>query len=136
MNLNKTIANFIIKKVKPKIDKFNHSSNLKFSFKSKKKNIIDPVTKLDKKIDREILRLIKKKFPDHSCYSEENRKKNFKKHLNWIIDPVDGTKSLILGLPTWSNLIGFNIGNEPKVGSQISRSSKCIIILMEIIHSK
>ena len=116
MTSNKAITNFIINRIRPKIDRFNHFADTKLSFKSKSKNAVDPVTSIDVKIDREVTKLIKDKFPSHLISSEENKKTKDTKNFNSIIDPVDGTKSLILGLPTWSNLIGYYVKNKPKIG--------------------
>ena len=57
-----------------------------------------------------------KNYPNSSFVGEETKKKINNSILTWVIDPIDGTKNLILGSPVWSNLIGLIINNEPKYG--------------------
>lgn len=82
------------------------------SFNSKKKNQVDPVTKFDIKIERIIRNEINKKFLNHSIFGEELKDQKNNNAYKWYIDPIDGTKSLILGLPNWSNLIGLYYKKE------------------------
>jgi len=107
-NLNNKYLIFLINKIKKAIDKLNiknHSLKPKFSSKSKFK--FDPVTSLDKKIEKLVRKIISDNFPDHSIVGEEFDTKLKKSQYTWIIDPLDGTKNYILGIPTWSNLIGL-----------------------------
>ena len=50
---------------------------------------------------------IQKYFPEHNIVGEEQKDKITNSEYTWFIDPIDGTKSMIMGLPTWSNLIGL-----------------------------
>ncbi|WP_440644049.1 inositol monophosphatase family protein [Candidatus Pelagibacter sp. HIMB123] len=85
-------------------------------YKSKKKNEIDPVTKQDIKIEKFLRKSISKLYPNHSILGEEfKEKKKFSKYT-WILDPIDGTKNMIMGLPSWSNLIGLYKENIPLMG--------------------
>ena len=68
---------------------------------------VDPVTKLDLKTEKIIRTKINNYFPDHNIIGEELDKKLKNSKYTWFIDPIDGTKSMIMGLPTWSNLIGL-----------------------------
>jgi myo-inositol-1(or 4)-monophosphatase len=77
-------------------------------YKSKNKTKINPVTLYDLKIEKLIIKKIKKIFPSHSILGEETGLKSSKNsEYTWIIDPIDGTKNLILGIPLWGNLIGL-----------------------------
>lgn len=105
---------FILKELLPQVNKINLNIKNHQKYFSKNKKQIDPVTKYDQLIEKKIRYLISKKFPDHSIFGEEERpliKKN--SDYKWIIDPIDGTKALILGQPTWSNLIGLYYKNKP-----------------------
>ena len=82
-----------------------NKNQLKFS--SKKNFQIDPVTKLDFETEKIIRNEIKKNFPNTSIIGEEYGNKISKSDYIWYIDPIDGTKSLIMGLPTWSILISL-----------------------------
>ena len=79
----------------------------KLNFKSKKKLLIDPVTKMDIEMEKIIRTFINKNFSKHNIIGEELKNQNFNSNYTWVVDPIDGTKNLILNLPTWSNLIGL-----------------------------
>ena len=83
--------------------------------KSRGKNF-DPVTKADRAFEKFIRSKIKKKFPTHEIIGEEYGHKKTKSDFTWVIDPIDGTRSFIVGNPTWSNLIGLNYKGNPVVG--------------------
>ena len=68
----------------------------------------DPVTKADRAFEKFIRLRIKKKFPKHNIIGEEFGSKKTKSDFTWVIDPIDGTRSVIIGNPTWSNLFGLN----------------------------
>ena len=76
----------------------------------------DPVTSTDKAFERFIRNEIKKKFPDHQIIGEEFGYKKTKSNFSWVIDPIDGTRSFVIGNPTWSNLISLNYNNVPVIG--------------------
>jgi len=76
----------------------------------------DPVTKADRAFEKFIRSKIKKKFPNHEIIGEELGYKKTKSDFTWVIDPIDGTRSFIVGNPTWSNLIGLNYKGNPTVG--------------------
>ena len=84
---------------------FNKKINRQY--RTKKDFQVDPVTKLDIQSENIIRKKIKKYFPDHNIVGEEIKSKITKSEYTWYIDPIDGTKSMIMGLPTWSNLIGL-----------------------------
>ena len=65
----------------------------------------DPVTTSDKAFEKYIRSKIKEKFPKHEIIGEEFGYKKSKSDFTWIIDPIDGTRSFVIGNPTWSNLI-------------------------------
>ena len=76
----------------------------------------DPVTSSDKAFEKFIRLKIAKKFPNHQVIGEEFGYKKTKSEFTWVIDPIDGTRSFIIGNPTWSNLIGLNYKGNPVVG--------------------
>jgi len=89
--------------------------NFKVSNKLKGKGY-DPVTTSDKAFEKFIRLKIKKKFPNHQVIGEEFGHKKTKSDFTWIIDPIDGTRSFVIGNPTWSNLISLNYKNNPILG--------------------
>ena len=76
----------------------------------------DPVTNADRAFELFINREIKKKFPDHQIIGEEFGHKKTRSDFSWIIDPIDGTRSFVIGNPTWSNLISLNYKGNPVLG--------------------
>tara|TARA_Y100000816_G_C26060428_1_gene556797 strand:+ start:573 stop:1388 length:816 start_codon:yes stop_codon:yes gene_type:complete len=79
----------------------------KFKITNKIKSGFDPVTQADIKIQKKLNRMILKKYPDHSIFGEEESfLKNAK--YEWCIDPIDGTKSFIQGVPLWGTLISLS----------------------------
>ena len=82
-----------------------------------KKGPRDFVTNSDLKAEKIIIEELKKARPNFSLISEESGKENNKDIKNtWIIDPIDGTKSFVIGNPTWSNLISVNYKGNPIFG--------------------
>jgi myo-inositol-1(or 4)-monophosphatase len=76
----------------------------------------DPVTTSDKAFEKFIRLKIKKKFPSHQVIGEEFGHMKSTSDYTWVIDPIDGTRSFVIGNPTWSNLIALNYKGNPVVG--------------------
>jgi histidinol phosphatase-like enzyme (inositol monophosphatase family) len=100
------------------LSKFYFSKlNKKFKVSNKIKGIgYDPVTTSDKAFERFIRLRIKKKFPNHQIIGEEFGHKKSTSDYTWVIDPIDGTRSFVIGNPSWSNLIALNFKGTPVVG--------------------
>ena len=101
-----------------KLTKFYYSKLDKpFKVINKKKGKgYDPVTYADKAFEKFIRLEIKKKFPTHQIIGEELGYEKTDSDFSWIIDPIDGTRSFVIGNPTWSNLISLNYKNSPILG--------------------
>ena len=106
-SLPKKINKLYFKKLKGKF---------KLKNKSKKKNGFDPVTNIDGALELFLRKEITKKFPKDGVIGEELKTKKTKNDFTWVIDPIDGTRSFIIGSPTWSNLISINYKNIPIFG--------------------
>lgn len=76
----------------------------------------DPVTEGDRAGERIMRAMIEARYPDHGIHGEEYGKKPSRSGLTWVLDPVDGTRAFISGMPTWATLIGLNFEGKPKVG--------------------
>ena len=76
----------------------------------------DPVTKADRVFEKFIRSRIQKKFPKHNIIGEEFGHKKSKSDYLWVIDPIDGTRSFVIGNPTCSNLVSLNYKGNPVVG--------------------
>ena len=107
-----------IENLAKKLTKFYHSKlNKPFKVSNKLKGKgYDPVTSADKAFEKFIRKEIKKKFPNHQIIGEEYGHKKTKSDYSWVIDPIDGTRSFVIGNPTWSNLISLNYKGYPVVG--------------------
>ena len=105
----KLYANFmnILAKDLTKYYYFKLNKTFKISNKLKGKGY-DPVTTSDKAFEKFIRLKIKKKFPTHQVVGEEFGHKKTSSDFTWVIDPIDGTRSYVIGNPTWSNLISLN----------------------------
>ncbi|MEZ5972690.1 MAG: histidinol-phosphatase [Hyphomonadaceae bacterium] len=76
----------------------------------------DPVTETDQAAERAMLALIESEFPDHGVLGEEYGERPSKSGYQWILDPIDGTRAFISGLPTWGVLIGLYHEGRPLIG--------------------
>ena len=76
----------------------------------------DPVTEGDRAAERTIRSLIESKFPTHGIIGEEYGTKSGSSAYTWILDPIDGTRSFVIGMPTWATLIGLYRDGKPLLG--------------------
>ncbi|MFO1413639.1 MAG: histidinol-phosphatase [Burkholderiales bacterium] len=76
----------------------------------------DPVTVADRAAEDVIRHAVKATFPDHGLHGEERGKEAGTSPLTWVIDPIDGTKSFILGQHHWATLLALHDGTAPVVG--------------------
>ncbi|MGO4572447.1 histidinol-phosphatase [Microvirga sp. 2TAF3] len=75
-----------------------------------------PVTIADREIELAIRQAIRDSFPDHGLFGEEHGLDKADAERIWVIDPIDGTKSFITGMPTFGTLIAYLEGGVPRVG--------------------
>jgi histidinol-phosphatase len=73
-----------------------------------------PVTVADQEAEELIIATIKRAFPSHTFYGEEGGKIDLSNHrgFTWIIDPIDGTKNYIRGLPLFATQLALLHDNE------------------------
>ena len=110
-------ANFLNKLAKDLTIFYYSKLNRTFKVSNKLKGKgYDPVTTSDKAFEKFIRSKIKNKFPDHQIVGEEFGHKKTKSDFTWVIDPIDGTRSFVIGNPTWSNLISLNYKGNPILG--------------------
>src|SRR5271170_7621265 len=77
----------------------------------------DPVTEADKGAERAIRQLISQSFPHHGVIGEEYGEDRPDAEFVWVLDPIDGTRAFVAGLPVWTTLIGLRHQGEPVLGS-------------------
>src|SRR6185312_3609788 len=66
-----------------------------------------PVTAADRACEKLIVDLLAKEFPDDGVLGEEGANRETRNGRKWIIDPIDGTKDFVRGIPLWAVLIGL-----------------------------
>jgi myo-inositol-1(or 4)-monophosphatase len=76
----------------------------------------DPVTEADRAAEVAMRRLIAQTFPAHGVIGEEYGVERGGAEYVWVLDPIDGTKAFISGLPTWGTLIGLTHRGRPVYG--------------------
>ena len=76
----------------------------------------DPVTEADRAAERAMRALIEETYPDHGIEGEEYGVKSSGSGWSWVLDPVDGTRAFIAGLPLWGTLIGLTFEERPVIG--------------------
>lgn len=76
----------------------------------------DPVTIADKAAETVMRRLIKERYPQHGILGEEHGYEAGDVNLTWVLDPIDGTRAFITGLPLWGILIALFDGRQAVLG--------------------
>lgn len=76
----------------------------------------DPVTEADKAAEAVMRRLIAERLPEHGIVGEEYGNEREGADLVWVLDPIDGTKAFVSGLPLWGTLIGLLEGGRARRG--------------------
>jgi histidinol phosphatase-like enzyme (inositol monophosphatase family) len=76
----------------------------------------DPVTDADREAERAMRALIEAEYPDHGIAGEEFPDRSARGRYCWSLDPVDGTRSFICGLPNWVTLIALLEDGAPVLG--------------------
>jgi histidinol-phosphatase len=75
-----------------------------------------PVTEADKSVEQALRELLAAQRPDDGVIGEEFPNTNEAANRTWIIDPIDGTKNYVRGVPVWATLISLAIDGKPQVG--------------------
>src|SRR5690349_6362709 len=75
-----------------------------------------PVSEADFAADRAIVAVLHEAFPDDAILTEESGATAGASGRRWIVDPIDGTRPFLRGIPDWSNLIALEAGGEIVVG--------------------
>ncbi len=77
----------------------------------------DPVTLADRGAEAEIRRRIADRYPQHGVIGEELGEDRPDAEFVWVLDPIDGTRAFVAGLPVWTTLIGLRFEGAPVLGS-------------------
>ena len=76
----------------------------------------DPVTTADRAIESVLRKMIRERYPDHGIVAEEEGSDRPESRFTWFIDPIDGTRSFMMGSPLWGTLVGVTEEGKPIFG--------------------
>ena len=76
----------------------------------------DPVTDADRDAEERLRYLILEDFPDDAIEGEEFDDHPGTSGFVWTLDPIDGTRAFVAGVPVWSTLIAVSEGKAPRLG--------------------
>ncbi|ADM09844.1 putative monophosphatase protein [Parvularcula bermudensis HTCC2503] len=77
----------------------------------------DPVTEADRAAERALRREIARQFPSHGILGEEEGETVGEDAIRWVLDPVDGTRAFMSGIPVFTTLIGLEVEGHPYAGA-------------------
>lgn len=80
------------------------------------RGVYDPVTEGDRAAERAIRALLAETRPEDGILGEEEAAVASRSGATWVIDPIDGTRAFITGLPTWGTLIALDDGSRGILG--------------------
>jgi inositol-phosphate phosphatase/L-galactose 1-phosphate phosphatase/histidinol-phosphatase len=111
----------------------NASSDIVRSYYGKKidfevKEDASPVTSADKEVERALRALIRSTYPDHGIIGEEFEDVNADARYTWVLDPIDGTKSFMIGRPIFGTLISL-LSRNPELKGTDAESTPIIGVL-------
>lgn len=85
--------------------------------RAEKKPDRSPVTEADRAVEQHLSQFIAKRFPSAKFFGEETGgRENVTQGLRFVVDPIDGTRAFMRGMPTWSILVGVEYAGEPVAG--------------------
>ncbi len=97
----------------PIVQKHFFSQELEVEHKSDR----TPVTEADRGAEAAMRKLINERFPTHGIVAEEYGNEGDDAEWKWVLDPIDGTKSFIHGVPLFGTLIGLLYQGQPVLGA-------------------
>ena len=104
----------LVREVRAAGDKANALFGQPIAIKTKPDN--SPVTEADEKVEAHIVNHLKSAFPKASFLGEETGEYEGDSGVRFVLDPIDGTRAFMRGLPTWSVLLGMEFEGEPVIG--------------------
>lgn len=104
-------AKFIVEQASNQLQKLQRSAHI-----IKQKDEVDIATNADTASEELIIDFIHEKHPTHGYYSEEKGSKKGASKFTWVIDPLDGTKEYLMGLPDFGCLVAIEHKGQIIVG--------------------
>ncbi len=86
-----------------------------------------PVTAADKACEKMIVERVAREFPEDGILGEEGANKESHNGRKWIVDPIDGTRDFVRGIPLWAVLIGFEQNGEVVAGAAHSPGQQLLL---------
>lgn len=86
--------------------------SLKIEFKQDE----SPVTVADRETESLLFEMIRRRYPDHGLIGEEQGQYGENRDFCWVIDPIDGTKSFVSGVPLYTVLVALLYRGQPVLG--------------------
>lgn len=87
-----------------------------YAVENKLADAFDPVTDADRAVEKNLRNALEQRFPEHNILGEEFGVTDRQSPYCWVIDPIDGTRSFISGMPVWGVLLGLLLDGEPVLG--------------------
>jgi histidinol-phosphatase len=85
--------------------------------RAEKKPDRSPVTEADRAVESHLASFVRARFPSATFFGEEHGGDRERTDgLRFVVDPIDGTRAFLRGLPTWSILVGLELAGEPVAG--------------------
>ena len=94
------------------------NKTFKIRYKDKVQHAGTIVTEADVAAEKEVIKAIRKRYPNHSIVGEESGGTEGKGYC-WFIDPVDGTGNFSRGLPIWGTMVGVAFNSKPVAGAMV-----------------
>src|SRR3990172_5832337 len=86
-------------------------------FESETKADLSPVTTADRANEELICRRLEEAFPDDGVLGEEGAVRESRSGHRWLIDPIDGTRDFVRGIPTWGVMLALEADGEVVAGA-------------------
>jgi histidinol-phosphatase len=86
-----------------------------------------PVTAADRACERLIVERLTQRFPEDGILGEEGASRASSNGRKWIIDPIDGTRDFVRGIPLWAVLIGFECDGKITAGAAFSPGQRLLL---------
>jgi histidinol-phosphatase len=86
-----------------------------------------PVTAADRACEKLIVETISREFPDDGILGEEGANREGRSGRRWIIDPIDGTRDFVRGIPLWAILIGLEENGRVVAGAAHSPGQNTLL---------
>ena len=111
-----SVAHRLADAARPLALQYFRAATLTIEDKSSAGQTYDPVTMADRAIEAEMRRILADLRPDDGILGEEFDPLPSRSGITWVLDPIDGTRAFMSGLPTWGVLIAVNDGTRPVIG--------------------